>query len=325
MDYYDDILKVDRYSDKKHNSVTATAKVTRDTLGAYARNELTTFDSVVFGLDARAETARTSADVFDGAAETVDNSKTFNETTVDVSLIKTFQNKSKVYAKGGTVYRYPFVDEQVSYVGFGSDMFNLNLKPEEGWNAEVGAEINAAKGLVVGLSLFRLDMNDEIAYDYVTEANKNLDRTTHQGVETYFDYSALEFVKLNGNYTFTDAHFTTGPNDGNNVPLVPVNKASADVKLLLPVDFALDTVATYTGESYLGGDDSNVGPRLSSYTVVNMFLRFTPKTMRGLELHAGVENVFNEQYANLGYKGVTDDGYYPAPGRTFRAGAAYRF
>jgi iron complex outermembrane recepter protein len=325
VDYYNDILDVDRFSDKNHDEATTSAKVTRDTLGAYVRNEFTTFDSVVLGLDARAETARTAANVTSGGAETVDNSKNFNETAFDASLIKTFQNKSKVYAKGGTVYRYPFVDEQVSYIGFGSDMFNLDLKPEEGWNAEVGAEINAAKGMVVGLSLFLLNMDDEIAYDYVTQQNKNLDRTTHQGVETYFDYSALKFVKLDGNYTFTDARFTAGANDGNDVSLVPTHKASARVKLLLPLDLAFDTLATYTSESYLGGDESNAGPKLSSYTVVNMFLRCGPKTMHGFEAYAGVENVFDEQYASLGYKGMTDDGYYPAPGRTFRGGVSYRF
>jgi iron complex outermembrane receptor protein len=324
VDYYDDILDVDRYSDKNHDEVTGTAKVERDTLAAYARNELTTIESVVLALDARAETARTAADVFESGAETVDASKTFNETAVDASLIKTFENKSKIYAKGGTIYRYPFVDEQVSYYGIG-DMFDLNLKPERGWDAEVGTEINAAKGLVIGMSLFRLDMADEIAYDYVTQENVNLDHTVHQGVETYFNYSALEFVKLSGNYTFNDTRFTEGANDGKDVPLVPMHKASADVKLLLPLDLAFDTVATYTSDCFLGGDDSNVGPKLPSYTVVNMFLRCTPKVVRGLEVYAGVENVFNEQYASLGYMGVPEAGYYPSPGRTFRGGASYRF
>jgi iron complex outermembrane recepter protein len=325
IDYYNDELNVDRFADKSHDSVTTSARVTRDTLGAYLRNELTTFEGVVLGVGARAETAETSADVLTGGSQTVDDSKKFNETAIDASLIKTFANKSKVYAKGGTVYRYPFVDEQVSYIGFGSDMFNPDLRPEEGWNAEVGTEVNAAKGLVLGFNLFRLDMDNEIAYDYVIQGNKNMARTTHQGVETYFDYSALKFVTFNGNYTLTRAQFTSGANDGNDVPMVPEHKVSGGIKFLLPLDLALDATAIYTGASYLGGDESNVGPKLAGYTVANLFLRYTPKALHGFEAYVGTENIFDKQYASLGYKGMTDDAYYPAVGRTFRGGAAYRF
>ncbi|MDD5708748.1 MAG: TonB-dependent receptor, partial [Kiritimatiellae bacterium] len=325
VDYYNDVLDIDRYSDKTHAEVTTSAKVTRDTVGAYARNELTTIDSVVLGLGARAETARTAADVESGGSETVDGSKTFNESAFDASLIRTFENKSKIYVKGGTVYRYPFVDEQVSYIGFGSDTFNSDLQPEKGWNAEVGTEINAAKGLVFGLNIFQMAMRDEIVWDMTALANKNLDKTTHRGVETAVDYSALEFVKLSGNYTFTEARFTAGANDGNDVPMVPAHKASMDVKIILPFALSLDTIATYTSDSWLGGDESNAGPKLADYTVVNMFLRYAPTALRGFEAYFGSENIFDEQYASLAYKGVPDDGYYPAPGRTFRGGVSYKF
>jgi iron complex outermembrane receptor protein len=168
-------------------------------------------------------------------------------------------------------------------------------------------------------------MDNEIAYDYVTQGNKNMARTTHQGVETYFDYSALKFVTFNGNYTLTRAQFTSGANDGNDVPMVPEHKVSGGIKFLLPLDLALDATAIYTGASYLGGDESNVGPKLAGYTVANLFLRCTPKALHGFEAYVGTENIFDKQYASLGYKGMTDDGYYPAAGRTFRGGVAYRF
>jgi outer membrane receptor protein involved in Fe transport len=45
----------------------------------------------------------------------------------------------------------------------------------------------------------------------------------------------------------------------------------------------------------------------------------------GLQVFGGVDNVTDEQYASLAYKGFALDGYYPAAGRMWKAGASYRF
>lgn len=52
------------------------------------------------------------------------------------------KTKSKLFAKFDTVYRYPFVDEQVLYYGFGTDQFYSNPKLEEGWSTEADVEMN---------------------------------------------------------------------------------------------------------------------------------------------------------------------------------------
>ncbi|MFH1970190.1 MAG: hypothetical protein ABIJ53_07720 [Verrucomicrobiota bacterium] len=47
------------------------------------------------------------------------------------------------------------------------------------------------------------------------------------------------------------------------------------------------------------------------------------------EAFAGVDNVFNKQYASVGYMGWVDSSfsgvYYPSPGRTYKAGLSCRF
>jgi outer membrane receptor protein involved in Fe transport len=44
-----------------------------------------------------------------------------------------------------------------------------------------------------------------------------------------------------------------------------------------------------------------------------------------MSLWAGAENVFDEKYASLGYRGMMEDAYYPSPGTMFKGGVSYRF
>ena len=113
--------------------------------------------------------------------------------------------------------------------------------------------------------------------------------------------------------------------------MVPYQKASLGARFYLPLDLALDGVATYVGEQRLGGDYANTGDTLDAYTLVDLTLRYTPAklTWFGLEAFAGVDNVFDKQYASVGYVGWVDGSfsgvYYPSPGRIYKAGLSCRF
>lgn len=325
LDYYRDRLDVTRYADASESVETIVARLDKDTLGFYARDEFAITHSLVLGLGARTETEDVSARVSNSGVTEIDQKTEQDERALSASLIKTFEDKSKVFVRGGALYRYPFVDEQVSYVGFGADQFYTDIKPEEGWNLEAGTEMVVDGRTSVGLTAFMLNMKDEIAWDPMTMRNQNLDKTTRKGVETSFRIVPVLLLEVSGNYTFTMAEFTEGANDGKTVPLVPEHKASLTTKVMLPYDLNLEATVTYVGESYLGTDNANVGPKLSDYTVTDLFLRYTPAQVRGFEAHVGVENLFSEKYASLGYKGMTEDGYYPSPELAVKGGLAYRF
>ena len=51
--------------------------------------------------------------------------------------------------------------------------------------------------------------------------------------------------------------------------------------------------------------------------------------MKIKEAFAGVDNVFDKQYASVGYVGWVNGSfngvYYPSPGRTYKAGLSGRF
>lgn len=324
VDYYRDLVGVDRFADPAHDTKTSSADLTRDTAGLYAHDELNLTDSLLLGAGGRVETLRLSADLGAGALPG-DDDVTQDATAFDVSLVQTINEQSKIFTRGGTVFRHPYVDEQVTYIGYGSDQVFTDIDPETGRNYELGAEWRPTRSSRGALTLFLLNMEDEIAWDPIAMRNENLDKTTHQGAEASAGYTFTDICDLSANYTYTDAEFTEGEYDGNDVPLVPNHKASVGLEAFLPLNVTAGAVATYVGESYLGGDKANAGDRLDAHTVLDLSLRYAPARLSGLELTLAMDNAANDHYSDVGYMGFTENAYYPAPGRAYRVGASYRF
>lgn len=325
-DGYWDGLDVDRFGDEARTVDLMGADVTRRTVGFNAREEMTLGDHWRIGAGGRLEFARLSADVVssDGATD-IDASKTYRVSAGEVSVIRTWQGVGRVFTRAGTVYRLPFVDEQVSYYGFGTDVFYTDIEAETGWTAEAGAVLRV--GPATGsLTLFHLKMNDEIAYDNVAYRNRNMDETRHDGVEAQLEMNLASWCTLDGRYSLTRAVFEAGPYDGSDIPLVPRHQASARMSVKLPAGVAIDTTLSYTGTAYFGGDYANAEEKMAAFTTVDLAARYAPKWVEGLELSVGLDNVFDQEYSSLGYLG--GDGtpnYYPAPERTVKFGAAWRY
>lgn len=324
FDGYQDTLDVDRYDDKQHSEETATATVKKRTLGGYARNELALMEPLLLGLGVRLEQARIDADVSPAG---IDDDKVHDANALSASLIYMLPYESKIFARAGTVYRFPFVDEQVSYIGYGSDEMYQDIDKEKGLNYEVGTDLAILDNFRTGVTLFLLNMKDEISWNNATYRNENLDDTRHMGAEADAACELWDVCKLDAQYTYTQSRFTSGDDDGNDVPLVPNHKVSLGARAFFPLDFSLSAVFTYVGKQYLGGDNANTSDKLSDYTVVDLALRYSPEIITNLDLEAfiGVDNVFDKSYAEMGYQGWSTDAYYPSPARNFKAGLSCRF
>ena len=103
----------------------------------------------------------------------------------------------------------------------------------------------------------------------------------------------------------------------------------------LPAGVSLHADGLYVGEQVLDNDDANAQPELDAYTVVGARARFSLADLRGrrggLALHAGVTNLFDEEYATRGIYAfdfstdMNDAFFTPAPGRRYTAGAEWVF
>jgi iron complex outermembrane recepter protein len=327
LDVYMEELDAKRFSDAARADQTIDATVSKDTLGAYARDEFALTPSLLLGAGGRVEQATYDATASAKGASLFDTDTRHDETAVEASLVKSFDNQSKIFTRAGTVYRYPFLDEQVSYYGYGTDQFYADLNPEEGWFADLGGEARAGHGVVLAATLFVMNLRDEIAYNSATYRNENLDDTRHQGVETEARYRPVTWCKLGLNYTYTDATFTDGPNDGKDIPLVARHKSGGSVELQVAKGVSAESVVTHVSASPFGGDYANAKEDLDGYTLVDFYVRYQPAWLKGVRTYAGVQNAFDEGYAGYGFYSAWSDQlyYYPSAGRAFKVGLAYVF
>jgi len=323
VDVYLDQLDVDYYGEAARSARMGGASLTRETVGGYLRGE-TRVSAWKVGAGGRIERAGLDADMYAPGAAGGD--VTQDESAWDVSAVRQFGESARVYAKVGRVYRYPFVDEQVSYVGFGADRVYRDLKAEEGMQYEAGVEGRLGVACEASLALFQLDMKDEIAWNGVEMRNENMDRTTRRGLEADVSVRIGDCATLRAGCALMDAEFTDGPSEGADVPLAPRQKTTVELNVLLPGGMECIPSLVWVGKSRYGGDYANAAGCLDGYCVASVHVRHRPAKMKGCEVFVSAENVLDEEYSSVGYVDWQGVEYvYPAPGRIFRAGLNCRF
>lgn len=331
FDLYYETLIVDLYAEAARLNRNRTTEIDKDTVGWYIHDEISIDDTIILSGGARIERSETHGRLNDFVtpANNFDKEKDHDGEVFDLSATWLPKDNLKFYTRFSTVYRYPFVDEQANYSGWGMDDLNTDLEAEEGKSFEAGIEINPAEDFIFGLTLFNIDMEDEISLNPVTWVNDNMDDTRHRGLEMSLDYGVDGVFDLSVNYTHQETTFEAGPNVGNDVPLVPHNLLSASLDLTLPYDIHLIPYLQYIDNSYLSGDTNNNTEKLDEYTVVDLLLRYKTR-IRNIQLTAflKVTNLFDEEYSTWGLDNMEwffPNQFYPAPGRKFYGGISGTF
>ena len=331
LDYYDETLNLDIFTDINRDTKSSLTEIEKHSVGYYINDEFNLFDDLILIAGARIEKAKIKGKETNPIThiKSFDEEKDHHGKAMSIGLTYLIEKSSKLFTKFTRLYRYPFIDEQASYQGWGN-AFNEELEAEEGKSYEIGAEFYPIKNVRFAITLFRIDMEKEIAWNNATFRNENLDETRHQGLELNGSYKVGKKANIYGNYTYQDAKFTKGIYNDNDIPLVPNHKAFLGLELFFPYGFSLVSELRYIGECYLGDDKNNNGDKLEDYSLVGIFLHYRPTHLKYKPLaFVGVENLFNKEYSTLGYEDWLEDTtyntYYPSPGRIFKAGLSLRF
>ncbi len=322
VDLTKEAFNLKKYADKNRSIQLTDTKVTKETIAGYIADTLTLTDKLLLSGGFRMEENTVNARHKDALAP-YDKSIRHTEKAWQTALTWLPTDTLKVFAGVDKTYRYPFIDEQASYWGFGFDTFNEDLKPETGINYELGVEFMPVSNFVLQATLFRTDMEDEIAFaGFPVFANVNMDETTHRGVELSAAYTHEHFA-LDAYYTWLQSVFTAGPNKGNEIPWVPQNQLDLNLALFLSDALTLNTHMSYVGSMFESGDNENDGDnKQSEYVLVDLLLQYDLPTEKAeVTVFAGIDNVFGTEYNHL----VSWGGYYPAPERTFKAGLSVTF
>jgi iron complex outermembrane recepter protein len=267
------------------------------------------------------------------------DSRTFSQFSFHAGATYRPAESVDLYVSYGDAFLPPTAEQLFAFPGFGS---NPDLLPEDAKAYEFGTRYHGRKA-TLDVALFWTDTRNEIIFDPTPTAtdpfgrNVNAGETRRRGVELSARGALGRGVQAFINGTYTDAAFTNGINEGNEVPLVPKVRTAAGVDASLPKGFGLRADALYVGSQVLDNDAPNTEPKLDAYTVVNFraawehALGSAPGSRAGrLGLFVEAMNLFDEKYATRGIFAfdfstfTSADFVTPAPGRRYLAGVTWR-
>ncbi len=285
-------------------------KNTKKSKGFYFQDEIGMWDRFTFNLGARYQK-------MDYILEKIGSprvEKKDNKWAWQGGAAYTFAPGSKIYVRAYRSFRYPVVDE---YMNVFSGAINTNLRPETSVGYEAGVRWAFLSKGIVEARAYVMNVKDEIAWNGTSNQNENIDKTRHMGGEVNLRYNILSPLYLFGSIGYTSAKFTSGPNDGNYIPLVPLWKASGGAEYFYK-GLRLRLTYNYVGSRYFGGDDTNTGPKLPPYRTLDLYSSYSYKAF---ELFVSGKNILKEEYAQEGW----NNSYYPMPEEQYLVGIRYHF
>lgn len=221
-------------------------------------------------------------------------------------------------------FRFPKANEQTAL-----PVQVSALLPQTGVSYEMGAKRQGLRQ-TTQLSLYRLQLNNEIAYDSTQTAlvpfgsYSNFPETLRHGVTLTERYSLTEKLILDGQVNYVDARFASGVEEGHRIPAVPAINGNLGLSYRFRPHWQAKYTALYTGSRYPSQDVSNVGQQLSGYWLSGVSLQYLRKVVN---VSFDVENVFNQRYPiyaiySTATQAVT---YYPGVGRSFLVTVKFNF
>ncbi len=316
------------YASADRQTVSGESVLAQDTLGTALSSTLYLTEALDLDLAVRYDRSTIGAEK--ESAE-IDQDTTHQAVVFDAGAALRPTEGLKLYLAGGTLFRYPAIDEQAD-LNF-ADQFESDLDPERGFTFESGGTIATGGWGEATLGAYWLEMRDEIQYvtDPVTfqGANENIGATRRLGLDVSAEARPLDLIGVTAGYSFVRATFTDGDDEGNAVPLVPEHTVNGELALHPIPAVTIGQRAAYRGEAYRGGDSANGAAPVEGVFTTDLFLRVEPGRMIDafpgeLSITAEVTNLADVTYAPVQfYYGSTT--YYPAPGREWRVAAAYRY
>ena len=291
--------------------------VTQKSNGLYLTDAIALGKSATLNLGIRRQLIEVRA----GNVTSGSNRRSDGITTWDISLSRKHNYGATNYLRLARSFRAPVMDEMWNYT---SGIFTL-IKPQTARHYEIGTRQTWASGARLNASLFRINLEDEIGYEYASFSNINRDKTRRDGVNLDLKAPVGQQASLQASYAWRKAVYRDGPNDGKEIPLVPRNKFTLGGQYAVTGDTHLGINAIYTGNRYFGDDNANAGKKLGGYTRVDMNYRHR---FGHWDIRLLVQNLTNVKASDFAlYRPTTPASYhyYPLPERAFylQLGAAF--
>jgi len=262
----------------------------------------------------------------------------YQKTTPVIGAVWKINPALNLYANYGQGFETPtFIEAAYNATTAGATP-NLNLKPSESRNFEVGAKAFLADNTQVTLNVFKIDTDDEIVILQTSAANRsvyaNANKTKRTGAElsvdsqfannlsTYFSYSLLN-AKFDSDFAGASGLVAAG----NRIPGTYRSQIYGEVAWkYAPIGFNTALEGRHNSKVYVNDLNADTA---SSYTIFNVRAGFE-QTINNWKLkeYVRVENMFDKEY--IGSVRVNDGNsrfFEPAADRNYLLGlsASYQF
>lgn len=263
------------------------------------------------------------------------SSRDFDELSPSVSLNVRIPRGDGLFASGNAFvswsrsFKAPTLAllYDVRVFDFGGGPFTLasgGLDPQVANQIEGGVRTRMADAVDLDLVAYWMEVEDEIGFNQAVFAYENLGESTHIGVEASAGAHLASWLRAELGYTWTKATFGSayGSLDesiiDNQINNVPENLFRAGVDLERGPARVGVTVLRVQDQF---ADEANE-IEIPDYTLVD--LRGAAR-WQGQELFVTVRNLFDEEYAPVGYIDVDGARFFPGPGTRIEGGLRFTY
>jgi iron complex outermembrane receptor protein len=248
-------------------------------------------------------------------------------------------NFLKIYAKYGTNFRFPYLDEimSIDYMAFQYTL-KTDIEPEKGWTVEGGVGLNFKGIAKLDGNFYYLRTDNEITSRLSTAAGMtldyyNADPIERMGTNIGLTLTPVKYMELETNYGFVNAVFSDGPNKDKVVPLVAKHILSASLMAHLPFGLSFGPNVLYKSDFYAFYDEANNLDSIDAYFILGLKARYVMNIRNGGELAFMVtgHNLLDTKYVTLAYGPTvwsgTETTYFidSNMGRSVNVSLQYRF
>ena len=252
----------------------------------------------------------------------VDDNISFGQSSYEAGINYKLSNSGNVFINFSKGFRVPKTDEYFS--AFASPPVNKSLIPQTSKTVITGINSQLNDKLKISADLFIMYLDNEIYYDPLTYANKNYDKTKHEGADINILLKPANNTELSGGYRFTQATFTKGDYSAKEIPAVPHSKINISLTHTFINNFSVHLDTLYRSKMYFINDINNALDKLESFWVTNIRISFKKKN---IEFYTGINNLFNEKYSEYAATNAVASvkAIYPSPERNYFLGVKIKF
>jgi Fe(3+) dicitrate transport protein len=224
-----------------------------------------------------------------------------------------------------------------------TDVVDPNLKDAKGYNLDLGYRGKLGNFLQFDISGYVLQYNDRVGTITPTGANyrliTNVGNSTSKGFEGYAEFNVLRAFRTSqaadlivfGSYGYTDARYSSDHKDvstkGKRVENAPRNIFRGGITGGYK-GLVITAQLSYVDEAYSDANNTVKATAnaqtglIPSYMVTDLFASY--KFSKGLNVKAGLNNIFDERYFTRRAGGYPGPGALPGDGRTFFVSVGFK-